>query len=144
MKLFKQETEYSCGPASIRMAISRYISSIPCESSIIELSKCNHIIGTTRSQMIKTVRKLGFTVFSKANGTLEHLSELLKSSRTIIILFSDDINSFHYSIIYAITEESITIADPWIGNLRSISINDFKNNWYCYNGTIGWYMSIKD
>lgn len=139
MKLYKQETDYTCGPACLLMAMSVFGVSLP-EEDVATIAKTNSDIGTSRSNMKKAARAFGFKVNSGTSGDLGLVTRQI-TTKPVIVLFKDDINSFHYSLIVSVDEE-VSIADPWSGEVRKIPRDKFVKDWVCHNGSKAWWMTM--
>lgn len=141
MKLYKQNTDYTCGPACIRMAISYYSSVCPTEEAIATLASTTEDIGTLPKDMVKVVRALGYKPVVKIDCDLIELCTL--STRVpCIVLYEDEKDSYHYSLVMHVDEDSITLADPYIGKEKVVSLEYFLSHWHYSDGTKGWMLTI--
>ena len=130
-KTYQQTSEYSCGPASIIMAIHYLDGTILDEVEVGKKAKTNEKDGTLAKDMDKAISELGYSFDSKFNYTEENLpsrdeisfskyiKESLKNNESIIVL-SEDWNG-HYSVIIGYDDmgtdvyydDIIILADPY-------------------------------
>lgn len=126
---FKQETSYTCGPASLRMVLdSFYIKQT--EKQISKITKANDKEGIWFKDLAKAVLKYNLSYIEKDNSAIKELKRLLKQKYRIIVCFFDKKqNAFHYSVIKKIDERRIFLYDPWNGPNKSYSIKYFNTIW---------------
>lgn len=141
MRLFKQKTEYTCGPACLRMAISYYSKVCPSERVLATLASTDKDIGTTPANMVKALTALGYKPVVKNNCDVIELCTL--STRIpCIVLYEDEKDSYHYSLVMHVDEDSITLADPYIGKETVVSLEYFLSHWRYSDGTEGWMLTL--
>ena len=130
-KTYQQTSEYSCGPASIIMAIHYLDGTILDEVEVGKKAKTDDIKGTLAKNLEKAISELGYSFDSKFNYTEENLpsrdeisfskyiKESLKNNESIIVLSKDWAG--HYSVIIgyddmgtdAYEDDVIILADPY-------------------------------
>jgi len=141
MIVYSQQTDYTCGPACLRMAISVYTSVVPSEEVLSNLCKSNTRIGTSRNSMMRVVRGLGYSVKQKTKATILDLYNSSLCTPTLV-MYMDFPDSWHYAIVITVTDKHVVLADPWEGAIRKIPLSEFIRAWVSTNGTERWYMSI--
>jgi predicted double-glycine peptidase len=130
-KTYQQTSPYSCGPASIIMAIHYLDGTILDEEEVVKKAKTDNTTGTLAMNIDKAISELGYSFDSKFNYTEENLpsrdeisfskyiKESLKNNESIIVL-SEDWNG-HYSVIIGYDDmgtdvyydDIIILADPY-------------------------------
>ena len=130
-KTYQQTSPYSCGPASIIMAIHYLDGTILDEEEVAKKAKTDNITGTLAKDMDKAISELGYSFDSKFNYTEENLpsrdeilfskyiKESLKNNESIIVLSKDW--GGHYSVIIGYDDmgtdvyydDIIILADPY-------------------------------
>ena len=130
-KTYQQTSPYSCGPASIIMAIHYLDGTILDEEEVAKKAKTDNITGTLAKDMDKAISELGYSFDSKFNYTEENLpsrdeilfskyiKESLKNNESIIVLSKDWAG--HYSVIIGYDDmgtdvyydDIIILADPY-------------------------------
>ena len=106
-RLQKQETEYSCGPASLRMVLESHGLS-KTEAELRELTNCS-VLGTEPPDIVLAARVLGFRETRECNLNLEELSEQLGSGIYPIVCigvrFDSDLRPQpHYAVVTAVSK----------------------------------------
>lgn len=110
-----QSTTYSCGPAALATAL-RNMGINVTEEELIGLSGTDEN-GTTMFGLIQAAKAKGLIAIGK-KLTLNQLQK-----NYIVFIMVD--GSPHYSVIKQITNESVSLADPSLGNIN-INISDFN------------------
>ena len=134
--LQKQETEYSCGPACLRMVLESHGVS-KTEAELRKLTGCT-VLGTTPSNIVLAARVLGLRETREYNLNLEELSEQLGSGIYPIVCigvrFDSDLRPQpHCAVVTAVSETRVELLDPWRGEC-SISTEEFQEEWSYYDG----------
>ena len=131
----EQELDYSCGPASIRMALAA-LGIKRSERSINRLSKLTRD-GLWHIQMITTVRKLGLYSFVKRDTSIRDLRSLLSLGLPLIVnynmiprRFPDSGEGGHYALIKGIEGSKVRVCCPVEGPCHIISLREFHHNWF--------------
>lgn len=130
-RLLKQETEYSCGPACLRMVLEAYGIS-RTEAELRELTNCS-VLGTEPLNIVGAARGLGFATTGMFTLNLEQLSEKIGVGLYPIVLIRarlgpDLPRDWHCVVCTAVSERKVELLDPWRGEL-SISIKEFLRDW---------------
>lgn len=148
-KIFIQETNITCGPACIKTILTYFNQPELDENYIATLAHTNEAIGTSREDLENTLKILGLKTHSQFNGTLIQLKKYLEQQIPVIVYYwsEDDsdhsVSWFHYSVVAEITNEKIILADPWTGQLETLSIDEFLQLWYCDNEQKHWFIAVE-
>ena len=130
-KTYQQTSEYSCGPASIIMAIYYLDGTILDEAEVVKKAETDNTTGTLAVNIDKAISEFGYTYDSKFNYTEENLpsrneesfakyiKESLKNNESIIVLSKDW--GGHFSVIIGYDDmgtdvyydDIIILADPY-------------------------------
>ena len=130
-KTYQQTSEYSCGPASIIMAIYYLDGTILDEAEVVKKAETDNTTGTLAVNIDKAISEFGYTYDSKFNYTEENLpsrneesfakyiKESLKNNESIIVLSKDW--GGHFSVIIGYDDmgtdvyydDVIILADPY-------------------------------
>lgn len=144
----EQELDYSCGPASIRMALAVF-GIKKSEQSINRLSKLTKE-GLFHIQMITTIRRLGLYCFVKRDTSIRDLKSLLSLGLPIIVnynmiprRFPDSGEGGHYVLIKEIKGGKVSICCPVEGPCHIISLKEFHHNWFDWEeASQRWLMMV--
>ena len=130
MKYFKQETNYTCGPACVRMMLSKFgIESY--EKDLEQLLETTNYSGTTYDSFNKLAPKFGLTIMKgegKANmETLNDLQSLIKEGWVVIIAYTIEVP--HYSIMLEHNGNHLFLMDPFRGERVAEQLRKFPHMW---------------
>lgn len=143
---FKQQTEYTCGPASLKMVLHALGINVSEKQMVKEL-------GTTRKTgtanvafpTVAEARKL--TYLTGRNGTMQDLRGLLRRGYKIIVgYFYEPDEEGHYAVVKEVGWFRIVLADPKEGPSHTHSIRHFKKIWHndpTFDAEEGWYFAVK-
>lgn len=136
-----QQTEVSCGPASIKHALGVFgiRKSLTYLGALCETTRN----GTSTNRMIRALTKMNFAVLAVENATLRHLSSALKYSpngpRAVIVDYlyendQKDINwkdSGHWATVssFSASNGRLIIFDSYTGKKKSYIWKEFLKMW---------------
>src|SRR3989344_446487 len=132
---FWQDTEYTCGPASLQMVLS-FLGDFKSEIELAKKAETSKETGTSHSGMIETAKGEGFFVYINSDSNAEEMKYFLALGHPVIVDFlepSSDIG--HYAVTTAIGRgglffrEMICLNDPWNGRDYKISLKEFEKRW---------------
>lgn len=127
---YKQQTEYTCGPASVRMILASF-GIKKSESQIAQKVLVTKKFGTSRKNIQKLLSFFGirFTVYSHASLSLA--DRALQKGNTLIINYFDlpPDPEDHYAVIVGITSSHIILHDPYWGRYFEIKRTVFLKRW---------------
>lgn len=119
--IIMQSTNYTCGPAALATVLNNLgINATEQELMVLAGTDEN---GTTMYGLVQAAKSKGLN----ATGMKLKIEELKKNN--IVFLTID--GATHYSIINEITNESVKLADPSLGNIE-MSIGDFEGYYSGY------------
>ena len=139
----KQNTNYTCGPGSLRTIFHFYGYDIP-EKDLIFTGEIEED-GTSHQQMRKIARTYKFKFYSKSDATLDDLKFWLKRDCPVIVDYQDydygklDGHSGHYAVVYGIDDHFVYISDPAnyedgdgkkFANNKKMEIENFMKRWF--------------
>lgn len=157
IKSFKQKTNWSCGPASLRTIFNFYKFKVS-EEELISSGDIGEE-GTDHKTMRFLARSYGFKFYSKNNSSLKDIEKWLTKGCPIIVNYQlGNLNgeNGHYSVIYGLDKDFIYIADPsnyYEGTKGSFTenkkmeIENFLKRWFdleeLKNERKGWMCIIR-
>jgi len=137
---FKQETEYTCGAACVRMILAS-MGVKKTEKQIVNLLKTNKRKGTWHKMIPKLAEKYKFDYVVERNGKMSDLRNYYKKGWKIIICYLSD-KIPHYSVLRKINWHSIYLFDPAFSPNHWYFINNFKRIWKD-DEEKRWFIAIK-
>lgn len=141
---YKQQKDWSCGPASLRMALAA-IGVYYTEQNIAKQFNINSKRGTKNKSfpLFAEQHKLNYLV--SRNSTLQNIHNALKQEYIIIINYFDPKEKEgHYAVIKKLTPKKIYLLDPWHGPHHNISIKTFLLLWKSgFEKEKKWFFAIK-
>lgn len=143
---FEQDTDYTCGPASLRMVLAYFGHSIDEEDLARELGT-NDAMGTERDRMSGILKQYGLVPFERTDATLDDMRHLLQNGFPVIVRFLEkEENSDHYGVVVGIDEKNIVLNDPWSGLHVLYELGLFMIRWPCTykNGQTCWMLGVGD
>lgn len=137
--LHKQETPFSCGPASAKMALEMLGIEVP-ESELRKRMWTNPLMGTLYGFLRRAYERylqengmgLKVRILSGSSVTTQTLAESLEKGRPVIVSFFTE-NHFkpgtmigHYSVVCGIDEEAgkVYLANPF-GSKDTVELDEF-------------------
>ncbi|MEX2010386.1 MAG: cysteine peptidase family C39 domain-containing protein [Parcubacteria group bacterium] len=144
-----RQSESFCGPASLVSLLDYYGVRIS-EKELGRLCGTTISKGTEPEDLIRVLKKLGFKVFSKEQGTWSEIREIVSRGTPVLVNWWSDYelpSDGHYSLVYRMTDKSIYLMDPELGGYRRMQRAKFMRQWYDFyaNGRRNsrWYLYIK-
>lgn len=142
---FRQKTEYSCGPACLRMMFAYHHTRVG-EEVISESAGTNPRTGTARAAMLRAARMHGFVCRMSSNGTWSDVLQSLKEGMPVLINYREPSKEEgHYALVTGIRGDRVLLNDPWNGHPFSLPINELKRRWLGHRTrekNIGWMMTV--
>lgn len=141
---FKQDTGYTCGPASLQMVFGFY-GIHESEGRLTEELKPDEDNGTDHQAMIDLVLERGFNCYVNDRSTLQEVEYLLKYRVPVVVQYIESSHDEdHYSVVIGLTDASIVLNDPWNGERLHISHKNFLDRWKSkkIGDTHQWLMAV--
>lgn len=129
---YKQETEYSCVPACLRMVLAS-LGVIKTEQELREMCDCTTLEGAAALKMIDAARALGFTETRKQNLSLDDLEYELERGLFPITYVgvstsASKLPEKHAVVVVAIEGDQVQTLDPARGEII-LSREEFFVEW---------------
>lgn len=147
---YKQEQEYTCGPACMRMILaSKGINYSEKELEVLmetipELSLNG---GTKCAAFSKVAKMFNLDYVLGENSNIEMLKKLLNEKAIVVILFMQrsNIGDYgHFSIVRKISEDKIYLADPDEQDNFPMKLSEFLQEWYSESeDKTQWFFAVK-
>jgi predicted double-glycine peptidase len=139
----KQETVYSCGPASLSMMFLFHDVRLS-EKSLSERLHTNPEYGTLHSDLIRVAQEEGFYVYENDESSIVEIGGLLKLGIPVIVHFVEPSeNDNHYAVVIRADDTHIILNDPWNGERTIMETDDFIERWSSeVRSEDNWLMAI--
>ncbi|MFA5070880.1 MAG: cysteine peptidase family C39 domain-containing protein [Candidatus Pacearchaeota archaeon] len=142
----KQETEYTCGAASLKM-ILEYFGIEKTEKELMKMLKTNEVRGSLTKDFFPVLKKLKLNYLVKSNATIRELKKFQKQGYMIIVCYYlPEEKCDHYAVLRKIDFRFIHLFDPWYGPEHKLKIHDFEKLWHSdfnVEKQIRWALAIK-
>jgi predicted double-glycine peptidase len=143
---FKQETNYTCGAAAMRMALhSCGISKN--EKQVAKLLGTNKVRGTWHRYFSVVAEKFKLNYVTKRNSTISDLKKYLSEEYNLVVCyFYPPEKVDHYSVVKKIDKNNIYFWDPFFGEEHKYSLAYFKKVWKSdpkYDNEKAWFFAVK-
>jgi predicted double-glycine peptidase len=150
MPYFKQEKDYSCGPAALRMVLASFSVAVD-EPTLRSRMKTGPIFGTRHHQLLAVAHAYGLHGRTKIRASFEDIANALTQGRDIIVTYVEpSASASHMAPVIALDDERIVLNDPWYGPGTSLSRDEFYKRWQSQNRLgkgnwyPGWMLEISD
>jgi ABC-type bacteriocin/lantibiotic exporter with double-glycine peptidase domain len=134
----KQQTRYTCGPASLR-TIFYYYGIRVSEQELVDTADVTEE-GTSEYQMRQLAHEYGFSFYGRANGHLKDVAKFIEKGIPILICYQDwgkpTGNNGHYAVLTGIDKDWVEIADPAnhngtpIAHSKRMQKDNFMRRWF--------------
>lgn len=142
----KQETNYTCGAASMRMALE-FCNIKKSEKQVVKLLRTNKVTGTWHKSFPIIAEKFRLNHISIRNATINDLKECQKKGFAVVICyFYPPEKVGHYCVLNKIDKNFIHLRDPQFGPEHKYSLNYFKKIWKSdprYDNEKRWFFAVK-
>jgi ABC-type bacteriocin/lantibiotic exporter with double-glycine peptidase domain len=142
----KQETEWTCGSAVMRMALEQ-VGIKKSEKQVIKILGTNKVRGTWPREFPRVAEKYKLNYVVKRNASTDDLEYFQKRGYVVIICYYHPKESTdHYAILKSIDSENIYFYDPWFGHKHKYSLNYFNKFWRFdrkFSNGKRWFFAVK-
>lgn len=121
-KLYKQTTEYSCGPAALSFFLSYYGLDGWDEEAMIRFLKTTEKDGTSHASITRYLRATGFPYIA---GALS----LQKIQLPLLVNYFDGEDG-HYGVLTRMYPGTVEYFDPADGELHEMAWGRFVSSWW--------------
>ena len=128
---FRQRTGAYCGPAVMQM-ILRTHGMKATQDALAREAKTVHETGTSIANVVKTLRKHGFTVDAAHGRSVADLKRALIRGWIVIVCFTERASDEgHYAIVLGFKGKHIVLHDPaqHLGKHAPFTIKEFETRW---------------
>jgi predicted double-glycine peptidase len=141
---FEQSTDYSCGPAAVRMLL-RFFGMERSEEELMVHLETNEDVGTSHETILEFLNREGLNCIATANATYEDLLHVLREGIPALVRYCEpDTDTDHYALVVAAHDGGVTLHDPWPGNGAHMMLEreEFLRRWQNETGaTCNWMLA---
>lgn len=112
MEYFKQDKNYTCGCACVRMAMSLF-EGIPSESDLESILETNDTQGTDPKKIEEFFKVNNYEVVSKENSSLDEIDSYHKEGWAVMLAISVDVP--HFTMYSGHNGHHVQFMDPFFG-----------------------------
>ncbi len=127
----EQETDFTCGPAALKMVLDGLWGIRIEEQSLAEQLGTDAHIGTRQKVLAKFVEDLGLeSVVHHSTTKVSEIGQLMRARHVVIVCYwLESENTDHYAVVSRINNREIVLHDPWTGPESSMSLEEFDAAW---------------
>lgn len=140
----KQATDYTCGPASLRM-VYEYLGHYVSEEELASKLHTTPEVGTVSDNMSIPSLEYGFfTLVQHGKSTIVDIKYFLSMNMPVIVDFIEiSREDRHFAVIVGQENNNFTMNDPWNGEKILIHIEEFDRHWSdARNRYVRWMMVV--
>ena len=145
-KFYKQETNWTCGPAVARMLFES-VGIKKSEKEFIKPLKSNKIRGTYHENFPALAEEFKLDYVVNRNSSIDDLKFFLNNNYIVMVCyFIPEEKTDHYSIVKDIDSSFVYFYDPYYGENHKLSLKDFEKNWKFYtkySKEKRWFFGVK-
>ncbi|MBI4448396.1 C39 family peptidase [Candidatus Woesearchaeota archaeon] len=140
---YRQQTVYSCGPASMRMALASQGIRVP-ERKLRDMMRTVPHAGTKDRMFGVAARHFGLRTHQGPHRSFVHMRRDLDQGHVVIVCFINEKDeSGHYAVVKSLTPTHVILQDPWNGPGYKLTRSYFKKVWHDSKGKPRWYCAIR-
>ena len=142
----KQETNYTCGAAAMRMALEN-CGVKRTENQIVKLLSTNKVRGTWIRSFPPVAERFKLCHVSMRNSSIEEIKHYIKLGYAVIVCyFYPPEKVDHYSVVKMIDDKYIYFWDPFFGESHRYTLTYFNRIWKSdprYEDEKRWFFAVK-
>lgn len=149
---YKQQTGYTCGAASLRMALEA-CGIKKSEREVVKLLKTSKAAGSHNCYFPQVAKKFKLNYAVKRNAAIKDLKDYQKQDYVIIVGYCCSANkknhskkTGHYAVLNRINSDYIFLLDPFFGPDCKYRLNEFIADWKDNprpNAELRWFFAVK-
>ncbi len=146
MPYVAQTTEFTCGPAAVRMLLL-FLGVGRSEEELATVLETNETYGTRRSAILAYLRDTeGLACTASCGNTVRELAEHVKGGVPALVRYIEPTHDEdHYALVIGVTDTVVVLNDPWPNNGQNLELthDDFYARWTStYGDKGGWMLAV--
>lgn len=131
-----QETDHTCGPATMRMVLDALWGIRVEEGSLAERLGTRPCIGTRQRVLARFVDDLGLEAVVRHTDTdLAEVGRLMDAGHVVVVCYWLTAGETdHYAVVSRVDGDRIVLQDPWTGPDTELPLEVFDAAWRCDPG----------
>jgi len=128
---YKQDTNYSCGAASVQMLL-RFFNILTSERDLMDALGTVAVYGTHHQPIIEYITSQGLYCYVNTESEIDEVEYHLVHQKLPVMVhyIEPSTNEHHYSIVIAVHDDAIVLHDPWNGPRFALERDDFVSRWH--------------
>ncbi len=112
-----QETDYTCGPAAMKMVLDALWGIRIEETSLAARLETTEPMGTRQKVLLRFVGELGLeAVVHHTDTAVTEIGQLMADGYVVIVCYwLADEDTDHYAVVAHVDVDHIVLQDPWVG-----------------------------
>ena len=145
MQYYKQETNYTCGAAAMRILLLA-VGITRTERQVASMLKTNKVRGTWARMFPLVAERFKLEYHVRRGASVRDLEEDLKDHVILTAYYIPEERVDHYVVVKDVTREKVVFLDPWYGPAHEQSLERFEEVWRTdprYDDEQGWYLAVR-
>ena len=131
---FKQDTNFSCGPAVIQMILA-FFGIHQSEGYLQKKLESDEKKGTDHMNMISYLLKKGLYCYANNDSTFKEVAYFLDKKIPVVVNYLEpEADWGHYAVVLELNKNNIILNDPWHGERFSMRLDEFEERWQSGDG----------
>jgi len=126
-KVCKQLDAY-CGPATLKIVFD-YLGLVKSQEEWAKLAGATHEEGMQNDGLFKAIKAVGYSYKFFKVSSFEDIKKFLDKKIPVIVVWWTG-QWGHYSVVADISQKTIILADPSIGQFKRINLKRFDHLWF--------------
>ena len=124
-----QNTDWTCGPAVVRMVLASF-GVRASEKALAREMKSNRRTGTRQTEVVRRLTSAGLRVTTTYGRSLDRLDALVRRGASVIVIYQDrDGEEGHYAPLSGAGADRVSLRDPWYGPRYALPRREFMRRW---------------
>ncbi len=126
----EQKTEYTCGPASLKMVFS-FLGTFKTEKKIAKHASTDNETGTRHQGMIDAALHQKFYCYVNADSSVDEIRYFINLGLPVIIDYTEPSeDDGHYAVVSGYVDGIIILHDPWNGKNFKLEETELIERWH--------------
>lgn len=126
----QQTEDWSCGPAALKILLSRFDHPVS-EEQLIALTRSGPAGGTTHEGLMDAARRLGYRVVAFSNASVSDIRGMIARGLPVLVDFQGR-KGGHFAVVVGAKDGRLEFEDPRESGTPRYSMDErvFEARWY--------------